>query len=48
MRLIREKDQSKPLFLYVPFNGVHAPLQVPEKYLEPYGHLKGIVALWQA
>ncbi len=40
-RLIREKDQSKPLFLYVPFNGVHAPLQVPEKYLEPYGHLKG-------
>ncbi|HVW01266.1 MAG TPA: arylsulfatase, partial [Planctomycetaceae bacterium] len=40
-RLLAEKDQSRPLFLYVPFNGVHAPLQVPEKYLEPYTNLKG-------
>ena len=40
-RLIIEKDKTKQLFLYVPFNGVHAPLQVPERYLAPYENLKG-------
>ena len=39
-RLIAEKDKAKPLFLYVPFNGVHAPMQVPDKYMEPYSGLK--------
>src|SRR5438067_685112 len=27
-RIIRERDKNKPLFLYVPFNAVHAPHQV--------------------
>lgn len=40
-RLIAEKNPSKPLFLYVPFNGVHSPMQVPDRYLEPYGALIG-------
>jgi len=40
VRIVREHDPKKPLFLYVPFNAVHAPLQVPEKYKEPYAHLK--------
>ncbi len=40
-RLIRERDRSKPLFLYVPFNGVHSPLQVPERYLSLYPNLEG-------
>jgi len=36
---IEKRDKSKPLFLYVPFNGVHAPLQVPEKYAKAYANL---------
>jgi arylsulfatase A-like enzyme len=40
VRLIKEQPASKPLFLYVPFNAVHAPHQVPEKYKEPYAALK--------
>jgi arylsulfatase A-like enzyme len=40
-RLIKSQERSKPLFLYVPYNAVHSPLQVPEKYLEPYSDLKG-------
>ncbi|MDB5295253.1 MAG: atsA 16, partial [Phycisphaerales bacterium] len=35
-RLIRERDKAKPLFLYVPFNGVHAPYQVPPEYAARY------------
>jgi arylsulfatase A-like enzyme len=40
-KMIREQPKGKPLFLYVPFNAVHAPFQVPEKYKEPYGQFKG-------
>jgi arylsulfatase A-like enzyme len=39
-RLIKGKDQAKPLFLYVPFNGVHGPLQVPDSYMQPYAAMK--------
>jgi arylsulfatase A-like enzyme len=38
-RLIAAQDPGKPLFLYVPFNAVHAPHQVPEHYKTPYAHL---------
>jgi arylsulfatase A-like enzyme len=41
VRLIKERDAAKPLFLYVPFNGVHAPYQVPSRYSEPYEKLAG-------
>ncbi len=40
-KVIESGDRSKPLFLYVPFNGVHSPFQVPDRYLKPYGDLKG-------
>lgn len=33
---IRGRDKSKPLFLYVPFNAPHAPLQAPKNLLDRY------------
>lgn len=38
---IKERNKEKPLFLYVPFNGVHSPFQVPDQYAEPYSQYKG-------
>ncbi|MBL8814175.1 MAG: amidohydrolase [Planctomycetaceae bacterium] len=43
-RLIEARKSAtskRPLFLYVPFNGVHSPFQVPERYMEPYPQLTG-------
>jgi arylsulfatase A-like enzyme len=40
-RLIEAQEKDKPLFLYVPFNGVHSPMQVPDAYLAPYPSLEG-------
>jgi arylsulfatase A-like enzyme len=40
-RRIRERDSAKPLFLYVPFNAVHAPHQVPPAYAEAYTQFEG-------
>jgi arylsulfatase A-like enzyme len=40
-RRIREKQPDQPLFLYLPFNAVHAPYQVPDRYLAPYDKLTG-------
>src|SRR5215204_6143366 len=31
VKRIKERDANKPLFLYVPFNAVHSPHQVPKK-----------------
>lgn len=39
VRLIQEKPADQPLFLYVPFNAVHAPHQVPDSYKAPYAAL---------
>jgi len=36
VRILREHDPSKPLFLYVPFNATHGPLQAPSDYLDRY------------
>ncbi len=40
VKFIRQKGGNQPFFLYVPFNAVHSPHQVPEKYAAPYAHLK--------
>ncbi len=37
---INDRDPSKSLFLYVPFNAVHGPFQVPESYRAPYGQFE--------
>ena len=39
VKLIRQQPADKPLFLYVPFNGIHAPHQVPASYKELYAAL---------
>ncbi len=41
-RMIRDKNPDKPLFLYLPFNAVHGPHQVPDSYCAPYANLKGV------
>lgn len=41
VRLIEQHDTAKPLFLYIPFNAPHTPLQVPPEYLEAYPNLQG-------
>ena len=40
VRLIEQHDVSRRLFLYVPFNAVHSPFQVPETYIDMYKHIK--------
>jgi arylsulfatase A-like enzyme len=40
VRLIKDHDLKKPLFLYVPFNSPHTPLQAPEEYLKKYEAIK--------
>lgn len=39
VRIIAEHDPKKPLFLYVPFNAPHAPLQAPDEYLAKYDNI---------
>lgn len=40
-KFVKEHAGKQPFFLYVPFNAVHAPHQVPDEYTRPYGQMKG-------
>ncbi|CAH1266654.1 arylsulfatase B-like [Branchiostoma lanceolatum] len=37
--IISRHDRNKPLFLYLPFQAVHSPLQAPVKYIEMNSHI---------
>ncbi|XP_060597804.1 arylsulfatase J-like [Ruditapes philippinarum] len=40
--LIRKQDIDKPMFIYLSFQAVHAPLQVPDKYFNAYPHINDL------
>ncbi|MCI0455673.1 MAG: sulfatase-like hydrolase/transferase, partial [Gemmataceae bacterium] len=40
VKLIEKHDFGRPLFLYVPFNAPHSPLQAPPEYLAQYKGIK--------
>ncbi len=40
-KFVEQHAGKQPFFLYVPFNAVHAPHQVPDEYTKPYGSLTG-------
>ncbi|XP_078000253.1 arylsulfatase B-like [Glandiceps talaboti] len=45
--IIKNHDPNKPLFLFLSFQAVHMPLQVPEKYAAIYDHVYGDNKDWR-
>jgi len=39
VRIVEQQETDKPLFLYVPFNAPHSPLQSPDEYLQRYASI---------
>ena len=35
-KILQAHDSSQPLFMYMAFQNVHAPIQAPEKYIKKY------------
>ncbi|XP_078343218.1 arylsulfatase B-like isoform X2 [Oculina patagonica] len=39
-KILQAHDPSQPMFMYMAFQNVHAPIQAPEKYIEKYDFIK--------
>ena len=39
VRLIENRDRSRPMFLYLPFNAPHSPLQAPQALIDKYASI---------
>ena len=39
-RIVSEHDSSQPLYLYLPFQAVHEPLEAPQRFVDMYAHVK--------
>ncbi|CAH3194701.1 unnamed protein product [Porites evermanni] len=40
VQVIKEHSSSRPLFLYLPFQNVHDPVQAPQKYIDKYSFIE--------
>ncbi|KAH9494554.1 hypothetical protein Btru_019838 [Bulinus truncatus] len=40
MDVIRQAKPDKPFFLYLAYQAVHSPMEVPDIYIEPYKHIQ--------
>ncbi|CAH3188272.1 unnamed protein product [Porites lobata] len=40
VQVIMEHNSSRPLFLYLPFQNVHGPVQAPQKYIDKYSFIE--------
>ncbi|KAL3871103.1 hypothetical protein ACJMK2_039122 [Sinanodonta woodiana] len=38
--IVNNYDVAKPLFIYLAYQAVHGPLQVPDRYMDKYHHIK--------
>lgn len=38
-KVIEEHNPAKPLFLYLPFQNVHFPVQAPQNYIDKYSFI---------
>ena len=40
INIIQKQEDGKPLFLYLPFQNVHGPLQAPQNWVEKFSYIE--------